>query len=125
MRILRDGTEERLESTSIDDYRAEVDDLQAAILDGTPPRVDLAFSRGSIATLVALDGSPAGVSGLIGDGSTATGGRRRRRRRSPDRSRRGASSAATASLSQRAGGRARPAAVRRRDRQRAGIAIDL
>ena len=40
---------------SVDAYRAEIDDLQAAILDGTPPRVDLAFSRGSIAALVALD----------------------------------------------------------------------
>lgn len=64
--ILRDGRAEHLEVETIDDYRAEVDDLQAAILDGTPPRVDLAFSRGSIATLVALDRaarSPAGAAG--------------------------------------------------------------
>jgi xylose dehydrogenase (NAD/NADP) len=40
---------------SIDQYRAEVDDLTAAILDGTPPRVDLAFSRGTVATIVNLD----------------------------------------------------------------------
>lgn len=40
---------------SVDQYRAEVDDLTAAILDGTPPRVDLAFSRGTIAALVELD----------------------------------------------------------------------
>ncbi len=40
---------------SIDQYRAEVDDLTAAIIDGTEPRLDLAFSRGSIATLVELD----------------------------------------------------------------------
>ena len=53
--LLRDGREEAVEVESIDDYRAEVDDLQAAILDGTPPRVDLVFSRGGIATLVALD----------------------------------------------------------------------
>jgi predicted dehydrogenase len=53
--ILRDGAEEDVPVESVDDYRAEVDDLQAAILDGTEPRVDLAFSRGSIATLVALD----------------------------------------------------------------------
>ena len=39
---------------SIDQYRAEVDDLAAAILDGTPPRVDLAFSRGTVATIVDL-----------------------------------------------------------------------
>lgn len=40
---------------SIDQYRAEVDDLAAAVLDGTPPRVDLAFSRGTVATIVELD----------------------------------------------------------------------
>jgi len=50
-----DGAEEHLEVASVDQYRAEVDDLQAAILDGSSPRVDLAFSRGGIATLVALD----------------------------------------------------------------------
>jgi predicted dehydrogenase len=53
--LLRDGREERIDVPSIDDYRAEVDDLQAAILDGSPPRVDLTFSRGGIATLDALD----------------------------------------------------------------------
>jgi len=55
MTITRDGEVETIEVTSVDQYRAEVDDLQAAILDGAPPRVDLAFSRGGIATLVALD----------------------------------------------------------------------
>jgi hypothetical protein len=40
---------------SIDQYGAEVDDLTAAILDGTPPRVDLAFSRGTVATILDLD----------------------------------------------------------------------
>ena len=55
MTIHRDGAVEEVEVESIDDYRAEVDDLQGAILDGSAPRVDLAFSRGSIATLVALD----------------------------------------------------------------------
>jgi predicted dehydrogenase len=55
MSIRRDGAVERIEVRSIDQYRAEVDDLQAAILDGTQPRVDLAFSRGSIATLEELD----------------------------------------------------------------------
>ena len=53
--ILRDGAVEPIAVESVDDYRAEVDDLQAAILDGTRPRVDLAFSRGSIGTLVELD----------------------------------------------------------------------
>jgi predicted dehydrogenase len=49
----RDGT--RIDVPSVDQYRSEVEDLTAAILDGTPPRVDLAFSRGTIAALVALD----------------------------------------------------------------------
>jgi xylose dehydrogenase (NAD/NADP) len=64
--IWRDDEEERQEVESIDQYRAEVDDLQAAILDGARPRIDLAFSRGSIATLVALDRaarSPVGAAG--------------------------------------------------------------
>ena len=43
-----------IEVQSIDQYRAEVDDLTAAILDGSPPRVDLAFSRGTVATIVDL-----------------------------------------------------------------------
>jgi len=45
----------RIEVDSLDQYRAEVDDLTGAILDGTPPRVDLVFSRGTIAALVDLD----------------------------------------------------------------------
>ena len=53
--IVRDGGAEPVAVESIDDYRAEVDDLHAAILDGAPPRVDLAFSRGGIATLAELD----------------------------------------------------------------------
>lgn len=44
-----------VEVESVDQYAAEVADLTAAILDGTPPRIALAFSRGTIATLVALD----------------------------------------------------------------------
>jgi xylose dehydrogenase (NAD/NADP) len=40
---------------STDQYHAEVEDLTRAILDGAEPRVSLAFSRGGIATLVALD----------------------------------------------------------------------
>ena len=55
MTITRAGEVETIEVTSVDQYRSEVDDLQAAILDGTQPRVDLAFSRGGIATLVELD----------------------------------------------------------------------
>jgi len=53
MRRGRDETPVDVPST--DQYQAEVEDLTAAILDGTPPRLDLAFSRGSIATLVDLD----------------------------------------------------------------------
>jgi predicted dehydrogenase len=53
--LVRDGLKTPVEVGSLDQYRAEVDDLTAAILDGTPPRVDLAFSRGGIATLVELD----------------------------------------------------------------------
>ncbi len=49
----RDAT--AVDVSSIDQYQVEVDDLTAAILGGTAPRVDLAFSRGNIATLVDLD----------------------------------------------------------------------
>ncbi len=44
-----------IDVASVDQYRAEVDDLTAAILDGTRPRLDLAFSRGTVAALVDLD----------------------------------------------------------------------
>ena len=50
---------------STDQYRAEVDDLTAAILDGTPPRVSLAFSRGTIDALVELDRVARVNAGLI------------------------------------------------------------
>ena len=49
----RDSTP--IDVESLDQYEAEVDDLTAAILDGTWPRVDLAFSRGNVATLVGLE----------------------------------------------------------------------
>ena len=49
---------------SVDQYRSEVEDLVAAILDGTPPRLDLAFSRGSIATLVDLDQAARAQAGI-------------------------------------------------------------
>lgn len=51
----RDDTSSAVAVESVDQVRAEVDDLAAAIIDGTPPRVDLAFSRGNVATLVDLD----------------------------------------------------------------------
>jgi xylose dehydrogenase (NAD/NADP) len=63
----------RIEVDSVDQYGAEVDDLTAAILDGTRPRVDLAFSRGTIAALVALD--RAARSAVPGARSAATGTR--------------------------------------------------
>jgi len=53
--LWRGRTATAIDVPSLDQYRAEVDDLTAAILDGTPPRIDLAFSRGSIAALVRLD----------------------------------------------------------------------
>ncbi len=46
---------EVIDVPAIDQVQAEVEDLTAAILDGSPPRLDLRFSRGSIATLVELD----------------------------------------------------------------------
>jgi xylose dehydrogenase (NAD/NADP) len=49
----RDATD--IPVPSVDQYRAEVDDLTAAILDGAPPRLGLGFSRGTIAALVELD----------------------------------------------------------------------
>ncbi len=58
----RDATP--IEVASLDQYAAEVDDLTAAILDGTPPRVDLAFSRGTIAALVKLDRAARSAAGL-------------------------------------------------------------
>ena len=39
----------------MDQYHEEVEDLMSVILDGRAPRLDLASSRGNVATLVALD----------------------------------------------------------------------
>ena len=55
MTLHQDGQATELEVAPIDQVRRMVDDLHGAILDGTRPRVDLPFSRGSIATLVELD----------------------------------------------------------------------
>jgi Predicted dehydrogenases and related proteins len=57
----------RIDVPSVDQYGLEVEDLTAAILDRTPPRVDLAFSRGSIATLVDLDRAARVDPGLTSD----------------------------------------------------------
>ena len=54
----------RIDVASVDQYGSEVEDLTAAILDRTPPRVDLAFSRGSIAALVDLDRAARVAAGL-------------------------------------------------------------
>ena len=48
----RDDEPTTIEVESVDQYGAEVDDLTAAVLDGTPPRVSLAFSRGTVATIL-------------------------------------------------------------------------
>ena len=53
-----------IEVPTVDQYQAEVDDLTAAILDGALPRLDLSFSRGSIATLVDLDRAARANAGL-------------------------------------------------------------
>ncbi len=54
----------RIDVASVDQYGSEVEDLTASILDRTPPRVDLAFSRGSIAALVDLDRAARVAAGL-------------------------------------------------------------
>jgi len=54
----------RIDIASVDQYVLEVEDLTAAILDRTLPRVDLAFSRGSIAALVDLDRAARVAAGL-------------------------------------------------------------
>jgi xylose dehydrogenase (NAD/NADP) len=56
--IVRRGSEvTRIDVPTVDQYALEVADLEAAIMDGRMPHVSLAFSRGTIATLVALDGA--------------------------------------------------------------------
>jgi len=63
--LWRDGAPTRLEVAAVDQYAAEVDDLTAAILDGTEPRVSLLFSRGSIAVLADLDRAARTNAGLV------------------------------------------------------------
>jgi xylose dehydrogenase (NAD/NADP) len=55
LELRRQDAISRVEVPVVDQYALEVDDLTAAILDGAAPRVSLAFSRGTIATLEALD----------------------------------------------------------------------
>lgn len=64
---LRRGDETtHVEVAAVDQVWAEVEDLTAAILDGTPPRLDLSFSRGSIAALAELDRAARRNAGLPG-----------------------------------------------------------
>ncbi|HLX33845.1 MAG TPA: Gfo/Idh/MocA family oxidoreductase [Candidatus Limnocylindrales bacterium] len=62
--IDRDGTAETIEVPTVDQVAMEVEDLHAAILRGSPPAIDLAFSRGTIATLVALDAAARTAAGV-------------------------------------------------------------
>jgi predicted dehydrogenase len=61
---VREGTASRIDVAAVDQVALEVDDLHAAILDGTSPLVDLTFSRGTIATLVALDLAARAAAGI-------------------------------------------------------------
>ena len=63
--VWRAGEATRVDVPSMDQVLAEVEDLTAAILDGVTPRVDLAFSRGSIAALVRLDRAARVNAGLL------------------------------------------------------------
>ncbi len=62
--LRRNGGTERIDVPVVDQYAEEVADLTAAILDGTAPRIDLAFSRGGIATLGRLDAIARGHAGV-------------------------------------------------------------
>jgi predicted dehydrogenase len=54
--VVRRGAQvERTELPIVDQYALEVADFEAAVLDGAEPFVSLGFSRGTIATLAALD----------------------------------------------------------------------
>ncbi len=54
IRVRRGTTEEHIPIEDHDQYRAEVDDLHAAVIEGRPPLVDLAAARATCAVLVAL-----------------------------------------------------------------------
>jgi predicted dehydrogenase len=62
--VWRDGDPSSIAVPAVDQYVTEVEDLSAAILDGTPPRIDLGFSRGTISTLVELDRAARSNAGL-------------------------------------------------------------
>jgi predicted dehydrogenase len=52
--LTRDDASETISVPGQELYRGEVEDMADAILNGTPPRVSLADSRGNVATMVAL-----------------------------------------------------------------------
>jgi xylose dehydrogenase (NAD/NADP) len=62
--IERGGVVSEVDVPAIDQVRLEAEDLTAAILDGAQPWVDLAFSRGTVATLVALDRAARAAAGV-------------------------------------------------------------
>jgi predicted dehydrogenase len=62
----RDAT--KIDVPAVDQYHLEVEDLTAAILDGSPPRISLGSSRGNIATLVELDRAARTNAGLSTSG---------------------------------------------------------
>jgi xylose dehydrogenase (NAD/NADP) len=61
---VRDGRRSRIDVPAVDQVALEVEDLHTAILDGTPPLVDLTFSRGTITMLVALDTAARAAAGI-------------------------------------------------------------
>ncbi len=62
--VWRGGQATPLDVPAVDQYHLEVEDLTAAILDGTRPRIGLPSSRGTIATLVQLDRTARANAGL-------------------------------------------------------------
>jgi predicted dehydrogenase len=65
--VWRDGDPSSIAVPAVDQYALEVDDLSAVILDGTSPRIDLGFSRGTISTLAGLDRAARANAGLSRD----------------------------------------------------------
>jgi predicted dehydrogenase len=55
--VTRDGRTEEIAAPGEDRFLLEIEDLAEAVRSGRPPRVSLAFSRGNVAALVALQRS--------------------------------------------------------------------
>jgi D-xylose 1-dehydrogenase (NADP+, D-xylono-1,5-lactone-forming) len=62
--LTRDEAVSDVEVPAVDQVALEVEDLHSAILDEARPWVDLAFSRGTVATLVALDAAARSAAGI-------------------------------------------------------------